>query len=510
MQRIKHIIPILIILALFIPFSATSTLASTSYSFFSHAYDATITSVDNSTYADAQDPDDWDYVTCDYTSTTLRVGQYYDNPTYSVNRGVLFFDTTSLPDDITIETVTLSLWAQTIENDDTDTLYVVNAGDHNQPPEYDEFKNLGSTTLSTAKTFASFSTSAYVDVTLTDAGEFLVKPDAVTVLGLRAYDDIHEDAPTGDTYIDFYSGDSIRKPYLTVTYTINDLGNPNSINISDVAVFTNYLEDGDQLFCFAETVDYGYIPDLYPTEYYEVNLIAGITEVGTTPVYRWGYNPLSIYLDSDDAIEWEGDATLILTGLDAKFDTPPEFEYEIQEDDWKDSAEDSDIFRSWIYTITDNMEDFDDVNYYDTVDGSMIGSTGSQIFAKGIPYINIIYPDLFILGGEPLPEEETETTDEYSDSLYDSWGTYWVGIWEGIGDGIGGLSGYVVVSFIFIVLAIISAIILSRSTTGTLAYVAPFSIMMAGFLFGVPWWGFAIGSMVVILYFYYNTTVRGI
>jgi hypothetical protein len=154
---------------------------------------------------------------------TLFIGQKYVSRIYSIYRSAVFFDTSSLPDDVDITSATLSLygWA---DGSQTDFDITVVEGSSLVPPlalsDYGLLR--GQTISGGAFNTAGFSTSGYNDIQLNAAGMGWISKTGMTKFGLRSSLDIDIDDPTG--YEDVavissdYGGGSDFYPKLVVTY----------------------------------------------------------------------------------------------------------------------------------------------------------------------------------------------------------------------------------------------------------------------------------------------------
>lgn len=489
--------------------SAASTV------FYGESDDGYIYETDT-TYSTARESGSGDV---DDTSYYVRVGQDYINPTYYIYRGILYFDTSDIPNEATISAATLSLYGTGSDPDTDFVLRVIDGSGIGIPCVSTDYESLfnKTTSLGTFDTDAvgdDWANDDYNVITINATGLNVINKDGYTQFGLRSEEDISESSPADVEYVDFYSQEKGYgyEPKLTVTYTIPALDNPDTLEVSNPAVFTNYLESGDQLYVFATEIEYPNDPDYLPSEYFATQLYdEGDNLVAQVSAKRWGYSPLSIYLSADNALTWGGGYTLTLTGLADKFVTPPDDDRVIADVEWRGEARDSDVFRQWIYTTSNRMGIKDGITwsgYRDSVDSSLLNGEATAIFVEGIPYINSFYPDIFVEVGTPTPESQQTVTNDESGDLYDNWGTYWGVVWDGIGEEIG-LEGYIVVSLFFFGIALLVTFVLRGKVQPPLNYLAPLPVMLIGFMFGVPLWIALIGGMCSILYFGTNVIIRG-
>ena len=156
---------------------------------------------------------------------TLSIGQSNVSRIYSIYRSAVFFDTSSLPDDVYITSATLSLYGF-VDDSDTDFDITVVDGSSLIPPlalsDYGLLR--GQTTSGGAFDTAGFSMSGYNDIQLNAAGMGWISKTGMTKFGLRSSLDIDIDDPTGYENVavissEFVEGDDY-SPRLVVTYYV--------------------------------------------------------------------------------------------------------------------------------------------------------------------------------------------------------------------------------------------------------------------------------------------------
>ncbi|PVV83520.1 hypothetical protein [Dehalogenimonas alkenigignens] len=148
----------------------------------------------------------------------------YD-PTYTVDRSFLYFDTSSIPDDATITSATIGLYGA-IDQSVTDFNLTVTNGQSTYPHDplqsgdYNKANYSGSGgTLNTS----GFTTSGYNTITLDATGRNWINKTGTTKLGVFSSRDIAITTPTGNEYVGVYATDQTgtdKDPLLTVTYTM--------------------------------------------------------------------------------------------------------------------------------------------------------------------------------------------------------------------------------------------------------------------------------------------------
>lgn len=150
-------------------------------------------------------------------------GQYlYAIYTYYIHRAYMSFDTSSIPDDATIDAVELQIFINTkygsgwsLQLQDGTPTYPhtpVEAGDYDQSNYSGDGGSLA---------VASMTTGQYNTITLNATGRGWISKTGNTKLCLRSTEDIGDSAPTGNEYCTFGQSNDIpgHRPKLVVTYT---------------------------------------------------------------------------------------------------------------------------------------------------------------------------------------------------------------------------------------------------------------------------------------------------
>lgn len=145
-----------------------------------------------------------------------------------LSRGIIMFDTSSLPDDATIISAYLSLYctnkidfmSQSINFTSVTptSTSAISTADYN-------VANYGSTKFSADTSITSLTLNAYNNFTLNASGLAAINLTGVTKFAVRLVSDITDTAPTATWLADttsvasFHSGTNTNKPRLVVTYT---------------------------------------------------------------------------------------------------------------------------------------------------------------------------------------------------------------------------------------------------------------------------------------------------
>jgi len=172
------------------------------------------------------------------TATTLNIGQNKQSGTstiYYVYRGMLLFNTTTLPKNANITSAKLSLYKQA-DQSTTDFTITIQNGQPTYPHDPLQTSDYGKSHYSGnggGLNTTSF-TTGYNNITLTNTTDSWLKRQGETKLCLRSSRDINGNTPTTPEYVTVYSGNANQQyqPKLTIIYRnqskINNTGRPPS------------------------------------------------------------------------------------------------------------------------------------------------------------------------------------------------------------------------------------------------------------------------------------------
>lgn len=159
------------------------------------------------------------------SATTLNIGQSLYISDYTIHRGFLFFDTSSLPDGATVTAASLCLYVVT-DYSVANFNVTVQSGMPTYPNDplatSDYNKAYYSGCGGSKDTSTITSTGAYWNITMNSTGMAWVSKTGSTKLCLRDYNDTTGVAPTGDQYIiiDTRNAGRYFAPLLVLTYTV--------------------------------------------------------------------------------------------------------------------------------------------------------------------------------------------------------------------------------------------------------------------------------------------------
>jgi len=141
---------------------------------------------------------------------------------FEVQRGALFFDTSSLPDDATISSAVLSLYGKAKYGTVDFLITVVDGSVLHEPLVGADYGALRDQVVSGGTFHTSgFNTGGYNDIPLNETGIGWISKTGITKLGLRSSRDIAAIAPSTLEFVTVYpseEGEGYR-PKLVVTYT---------------------------------------------------------------------------------------------------------------------------------------------------------------------------------------------------------------------------------------------------------------------------------------------------
>ena len=153
---------------------------------------------------------------------TILVGNY------TIYRGFLYFDTSSIPDSAVVTVAKLSLYGYgspcKTEDDAGHGDIGLFEGTQAIPAVADDYNNFGGVLL-TAGAFSydydTFSNTAYNEATLNAAGMAVISKTGITKFALRLKGDVDNIAPAGNNYIQYFTGSAgVNKPKLYVEYVV--------------------------------------------------------------------------------------------------------------------------------------------------------------------------------------------------------------------------------------------------------------------------------------------------
>ena len=262
-------------------------------------------------------------------------------------------------------------------------------------------------------------------------------------------------------------------------------GNP-GIKVVDAKVFSNFVEDGDQLFVFTYQVmvSEDYIAKT-PQDYFHMQLLEGETVVAQAKLPAWGYKPGSIYLSADEALPWGVTTDKIkITGIVGSDFNGTSSDYTLVASDWV--GQDLEQLDDWVVAAASHMEFFYGTSLVNSQEGEyMLNEVGGTVFITGIPGLAEVRPHLFgeVPAGD-MPPGKTHTTD-YQDTLIGNFGARATAAFADIGDLVGVSGGFIGgVFWGFIMVAAVSLLGLATGNT-SIALISAIPFLFIGNYLGI-------------------------
>jgi hypothetical protein len=394
-----------------------------------------------------------------YGRNYLRVGQQLVSAnsvdTYTIWRGMLYFDTSDIPEGADISAASITLYVKEDSSDVDYEMVIVDGQDLVLPPVEEVYGDLlGASTswsdaLDTADILAVDQACVFA---LNSYGVGGILPGGVSRFAVRSSEDVGNSAPAGDEFVDFWASDvggdlgrvGCVLPRLSVEYVLGDLGEPEEKSIEGLWVFSNYLETGDVLFVFRYKMVYPGVSGEDAGDFYEVQLLDDDGEI----IYKgylpgWDYRPGSVYLEPGSGIEWGGgvldhEYTVRIVGDEDVFATPPFVEETTDYSSWKGS--DLSVLDRWV--LYESVPDIE--SYYTQTTGSEVdlvvtpydspklNAVGAAMFLEGIPELDSVRPDLFSFVESDLGYV-SDTTEVEDLGEWDRLGTSFTETFEDVG-----------------------------------------------------------------------------
>jgi len=287
----------------------------------------------------------------------------------------------------------------------------------------------------------------------------------------------------------------------------------NEFQIDGANVYSGYIEEDDWLIVieYKNTLEPYYGNDT-SIDAFQLQLVAtdNTTLIAQTPLPAWGYKPGSIYLSAASAssLEWGKNYTVKMNG------TANETSYTMLASDWRGS--DLSTLDSWCRGLAGRMESWYNVTFLiPSPSGTteVLNKEGGVIFATGIPYLDIVRPDVFQISTYDPDWEEGEWTEAYPESLPD-WevavGDTFAGVFNDIGTAVGLDGQWVGAILLFIVYFALGIGVLGMGH-GLAGLVLASPLIMAGFYFKLIPFAvlgviIAIAALILIRQFWWKTT----
>lgn len=208
------------------------------------------------------------------------------------------------------------------------------------------------------------------------------------------------------------------------TFTTNAASEPTEdFSIISSNAFTGYLESGDLLVTLEyvnNTSPYANTTD--PTNYFVIQFLDtdGSTVLASTPMPAWGNKVGSIYLSANSATSISSGGAYYVKIIGTYAD-PPNQEYTLTSADWRG---DNPIYiDKWCLNAAYDIESYYELSGDDalvvmiTGRGEVLSNAGGALFVQGIPYLDIVRPQLFAYRDVYVAGEAYTGTNEYDANL---------------------------------------------------------------------------------------------
>jgi hypothetical protein len=181
---------------------------------YSQSGDGEVVNQDCATWAECRSATSGDFAYSLYQGAT--VASSYTANAYAIKRVFLYFDTSAVPANATIQSVTLNVYAGQYQNGPHRRVYVVQST-QGSPLSILDFGRL----IFASGGFAALAANTWAQIALNATGQTWIAKGGATRLALVNDLDMNNLAPTeaNDSLISM-AEDSAHRPYLTVTYTI--------------------------------------------------------------------------------------------------------------------------------------------------------------------------------------------------------------------------------------------------------------------------------------------------
>jgi len=263
------------------------------------------------------------------------------------------------------------------------------------------------------------------------------------------------------------------------------IGNPDYITIGDVYVFRNVVDEGDQLYFCRYDVSYNSVPDEDAGDTWEMALYDSTGDlVATRPLNYYQHNIISIYLESDVSLGWQGAHQVIIRGMPSVFGNltegvnmktralAPGDYYEV------------DYLAGVMITQAGILEDDWEITLLSS--GDRLNSTGKTFFLAAVPGLGDMVPDIFevITGGMEVDYKAYDQT--YREALSTNQGSRLEEAITGIGKMMGVYNPeWTSFWLVSLVLLMVVGVISSGTGTPGWAFVGGYSVLALGaFIFG--------------------------
>ncbi len=288
----------------------------------------------------------------------------------------------------------------------------------------------------------------------------------------------------------------------SIVYAISD---PDSISIESIQVFRNYAESDDQLWIIEYNIAYASTPDEDPREAFFAGIGDGSSILKPTFIRSYGHSLVSIYLDADNALTWEGTYFIHVSGVAGIFTTLSigvnQQLLAVDASDWDDSTTSEASRIAAGQHILDVVESIEiDTGEDLLTDLRKLSTAGSALIRANIFNAIAYLSSIFTVVIEPLIEPSPTFSQDYQGTLEARRGPRLEGALEDLGVTVLGKTGQGqvigTIGFLLISITILGSIYsTTRDSTSSLVISLPLiyvgnqmgilslSLMFVSFLF---------------------------
>ena len=270
-----------------------------------------------------------------------------------------------------------------------------------------------------------------------------------------------------------------------------------SLQVSDAEVFIDYLDPnggGDWLIVADTTNTYPpyYNDNADPSEWFYLQLFDMNTSKieAAVPCRSWGRQPLGIYMSADEVTDltWGGNFTIRLSSLDGSVYQ----EYPLEAQDWR--GDNMYYLDQWMRLTGLDFESYYEETFVvadaDQGGALVLNEAGGVMFARGIPAITKVRPDMFSEVVFLTPHEEETWTHAYESGR--DWSTHmgaeltvlvydWVEVL-----GIEAADAQVLLGIVFVLVYMVLAIVVAGTAlSGWAGIILAIPFLLAGSYMGI-------------------------
>ncbi len=200
------------------------------------------------------------------------------------------------------------------------------------------------------------------------------------------------------------------------------IDDPDTLTIESIQIFRNYEETGDQVWVIEYKIEYETNPTEDPRAAFYVGIGDGVSILFNTPVNSYGHSFASIYLDSNNALTWEGTYFIHVSGVLGVFPTLSigvnQQLLAVDSSDWDGSATSEDTrtaLGQHILSVVEAIEINTGVTYL--TDLRKLNTAGSTLVRANVYKATNYLTDIFTIVLDPFIEPSPTYFQNYQATL---------------------------------------------------------------------------------------------